>query len=82
MRNIYNTIRRCIENLLHRYCGSLIELYYYYKYMRFFKGNRAVYEDIKDKVRLATSCFYIGQGITYISRGVGQLREARVNRVE
>ncbi len=66
---------------------DLIEQYYYYKYMRYFKGNRAVYEDIKAEVSLATACFYIGQGFGFIkglyigvSSRIKDLRTAKLNR--
>ena len=55
--------------------------------MRFFKGNRAIYEDIKAEVSLATAFFYIGQGFGFIkglyigvSRRIKDLRMAKLNR--
>jgi hypothetical protein len=55
--------------------------------MRFFKGNRAIYEDIKAEVSLATACFHIGQGFGFIkglyigvSSRIKDLRMAKLNR--
>ena len=55
--------------------------------MRYFKGNRAVYEDIKAKVSLGTAFFYIGQGFGFIkglyigvSSRIKDLRTAKLNR--
>ena len=66
---------------------DLIDRYYYYKYMRFFKGNRAIYEDIKAEVSLATAFFYIGQGFGFIKglyigvrSRIKDLRMAKLNR--
>ena len=55
--------------------------------MRFFKGNRAIYEDIKAEVSLGTAFFYIGQGFGFIkglyigvSSRIKDLRMAKLNR--
>jgi hypothetical protein len=55
--------------------------------MRYFKGNRAIYEDIKAEVSLATAFFYIGQGFGFIkglyigvSSRIKDLRMAKLNR--
>jgi len=49
---------------------ALIERYHTEKYQRFYKGP-------SDKVSLATACFYIGQGMAYISKGVEWIRHLR-----
>ena len=50
--------------------NELIEIYHREKYYRFYKGHQA-------KVSLATACFYIGQGMAYISKGVEWIRHLR-----
>ena len=66
MRNIIDNIKHTYGNL----STALIEVYYTEKYQRFYKGPR-------DKVSLATACFYIGQGMAYISKGVEWIRHLR-----
>ena len=66
MRNIIDNIKHTYGNL----STALIEVYYTEKYYRFYKGHQA-------KVSLATACFYIGQGMAYISKGVEWIRDLR-----
>jgi hypothetical protein len=66
MRNIIDNIKHTYGNL----STALIEVYYTEKYYRFYKGQEA-------KVSLATACFYIGQGMAYISKGVEWIRHLR-----
>ena len=66
MRNIIDNIKHTYGNL----STALIEVYYTEKYYRFYKGQEA-------KVSLATACFYIGQGMADISKGVEWIRDLR-----
>ena len=66
MRNVIDKFKNNIGHL----SGALIEVYYTEKYQRFYKGHQA-------KVSLATACFYIGQGMAYISKGVEWIRHLR-----
>jgi len=66
MRNVINKFKTTIGNL----SNELIEIYHTEKYYRFYKGHQA-------KVSLATACFYIGQGMAYISKGVEWIRDLR-----
>ena len=66
MRNIIDKIKTTYGNL----SNELIEIYHTEKYYRFYKGHQA-------KVSLATACFYIGQGMAYITKGVEWIRDLR-----
>ena len=66
MRNVIDKFKNTIGNL----SNELIEIYHTEKYQRFYKGP-------SDKVSLATACFYIGQGMAYISKGVEWIRHLR-----
>ena len=66
MNKLKNKLRTSYGNL----STALIEIYYTEKYYRFYKGHQA-------KVSLATACFYIGQGMAYISKGVEWIRHLR-----
>ena len=66
MRNVIDKFKTTIGNL----SNELIEIYHTEKYYRFYKGHQA-------KVSLATACFYIGQGMAYITKGVEWIRDLR-----
>ena len=66
MKSVIDNFKTYIGNL----SNELIEIYHTEKYQRFYKGP-------SDKVSLATACFYIGQGMAYITKGVEWIRDLR-----